>query len=292
MSWSDPVADPDRQADLQRRRGLGSRACGAWQREGGFGLVELLIAMIVMVVGIMAIVAGFSSGMVALGGRADTSTAGALADKQMEAYRALPTRAISTSTPATPPGEALRISPIPRAAVPQSTTTAPLLAVAPAPSHAAATPTRLKDAQQTLLGADNRSYNVDTYIVAATTPGAAKKVTLVVHNADSTKTFIRETSTFDPATGCTTTSLRPAADLRRTDMAAFAYDAINAQGLVLSGDIHAADVGAAREQLQSRGLLAQDAGRAARRRRGRRGGRRSRRSSRSRCRSSRASSRR
>ena len=36
-------------------------------------------------------------------------------------------------------------------------------------------------------------------------------------------------------------------------MAAFAFDAINAQGLEYSGVIHAADLGAAREQLQSRG---------------------------------------
>src|SRR6476619_126987 len=40
-------------------------------------------------------------------------------------------------------------------------------------------------------------------------------------------------------------------------MAAFAYDAINAQGSELSGVIHAPDVSAAREQLQMRGLLPQ-----------------------------------
>ena len=40
-------------------------------------------------------------------------------------------------------------------------------------------------------------------------------------------------------------------------MAAFAYQAINAQGLVSSGVIHAPDASSAREQLQSRGLLPQ-----------------------------------
>jgi type IV pilus assembly protein PilC len=40
-------------------------------------------------------------------------------------------------------------------------------------------------------------------------------------------------------------------------MAAFTYDAINAQGLELSGEIHAPDLAAAREQLQARGLLPQ-----------------------------------
>src|SRR5262245_31859998 len=38
-------------------------------------------------------------------------------------------------------------------------------------------------------------------------------------------------------------------------MASFTYDAINAQGVVLSGQIHAADLTAAKEQLRSRGLL-------------------------------------
>src|SRR5205809_3365700 len=40
-------------------------------------------------------------------------------------------------------------------------------------------------------------------------------------------------------------------------MTAFAYDAINAQGLEISGVIHAPDVSVAREQLQTRGLLPQ-----------------------------------
>src|SRR6266571_3959207 len=39
-------------------------------------------------------------------------------------------------------------------------------------------------------------------------------------------------------------------------MAAFAYSAINAQGLELAGEIHAPDPAAAREQLRIRGLLA------------------------------------
>ena len=38
-------------------------------------------------------------------------------------------------------------------------------------------------------------------------------------------------------------------------MAEFAYDAINAQGLLTSGVISAPDVASAREQLQTRGLL-------------------------------------
>jgi prepilin-type N-terminal cleavage/methylation domain-containing protein len=55
--------------------------------EGGFGLVELLIAMVVMSIGITAIVAGYSSGILAVDRAKAGTTAGALADRQMEVYR-------------------------------------------------------------------------------------------------------------------------------------------------------------------------------------------------------------
>ena len=70
--------------------------------EGGFGVVELLIAMTVMVVAVMALVAVLNSGMVTLRRAADASTAAAVADTQMEAYRALPNCAIHLD-PATLP---------------------------------------------------------------------------------------------------------------------------------------------------------------------------------------------
>jgi type IV pilus assembly protein PilC len=41
-------------------------------------------------------------------------------------------------------------------------------------------------------------------------------------------------------------------------MAAYAYRALNAQGLLIDGQIHAPDTGVAREQLHTRGLLPQD----------------------------------
>jgi type IV pilus assembly protein PilC len=41
-------------------------------------------------------------------------------------------------------------------------------------------------------------------------------------------------------------------------VAAYAYSAINAQGFELKGEVHAADLASAREQLRVRGLLAQD----------------------------------
>ena len=74
--------------------------------EGGFGLVELLIAMVVMSIGITAIVAGYSSGILAVDRAKAGTTAGALADQQMEAYRQGSFGAVPTTTgaaPSTPP---------------------------------------------------------------------------------------------------------------------------------------------------------------------------------------------
>jgi len=69
--------------------------------EGGFGLVELLIAMVVMSIGISAIVAGYSSGILAVGRAKATTTAGALADQKMEFYRQGSFASVPT-TPQTP----------------------------------------------------------------------------------------------------------------------------------------------------------------------------------------------
>ena len=55
--------------------------------EEGMTLIELLIAMVVMSIGIAALVAGFSSGVVSIGHARTASTAGTLADQQMETFR-------------------------------------------------------------------------------------------------------------------------------------------------------------------------------------------------------------
>src|SRR6266511_4016740 len=59
------------------------------REESGFGMLELLMALVMLNVGILAIVAAFSSGSAALARASRISTAGALANKQMELYRGL-----------------------------------------------------------------------------------------------------------------------------------------------------------------------------------------------------------
>lgn len=57
------------------------------QSEDGMTLIELLIAMIVLALGISALVAGFSSGLLSVGRARQASTVGTLADRKMETYR-------------------------------------------------------------------------------------------------------------------------------------------------------------------------------------------------------------
>src|SRR5438874_12771311 len=59
------------------------------RNEKGFGLLELLMAMTMLNIGILALVAAFNSGAVALQRASRTSTAAALADTQMELFRAI-----------------------------------------------------------------------------------------------------------------------------------------------------------------------------------------------------------
>src|ERR671933_1818775 len=66
------------------------RKPGAQARaEAGFGMIELLLAMIVISVGILAVFAMFNSGMVQIRRASAVSTAAALADSEIEKYRAL-----------------------------------------------------------------------------------------------------------------------------------------------------------------------------------------------------------
>src|SRR3954447_17543521 len=70
--------------------------------EAGFGLVELLIAMVVLSIGITAIVAGYSSAILAVNRAKSTTTAGTIADQKMEMYRQGAWAAVPTNGPQPP----------------------------------------------------------------------------------------------------------------------------------------------------------------------------------------------
>ena len=178
------------------------------RREQGFGLVELLIAMTVLSIGIMAVVAGFSSTYVALNRATRVSSGSALADKQMERFRALTyswvclssTSGDSTHSGGAPSGTAVSTC---------STTDAALVPV-----------------QDPVTGPDSRTYRIDTYVVwgcpvgtlsttspdTAAAPGCRTAGTLVSspvkvvrvavrdHTTPST-VYAQEESTFDQRSG-------------------------------------------------------------------------------------------
>jgi type II secretory pathway pseudopilin PulG len=64
------------------------------REEGGFGMLELLLAMVVLNIGIFALVGAFNAGTVAVSRARYISSATAVADKQMEVYRSLQNCAI------------------------------------------------------------------------------------------------------------------------------------------------------------------------------------------------------
>jgi Tfp pilus assembly protein PilV len=171
------------------------------RQEAGFGLLELLMAMTILNLGILAVVAAFNSGIVALKRSGQTSTASVLADKQMELYRSLTYGSIalaSTSIPATAP-----YTTDPAYSATQATTTC----TTPLPAEC--------NASQTISGPDRHSYRVDTYIIddhAVAASRTVRRVTVVVRDGKSLgKVLARSTSTFDCSTalpyaaGCPTT---------------------------------------------------------------------------------------
>lgn len=74
-------------ADIGLRPDRPSRLVDRLRGEDGIGLVELLIALLVLNVGIFATFAAFTSGALALRRASHTSTAAAIADKYMECFR-------------------------------------------------------------------------------------------------------------------------------------------------------------------------------------------------------------
>jgi Tfp pilus assembly protein PilV len=177
--------------------------------ESGFGMLELLMAMVMLNVGILAIVGAFSSGNLALARASRVSTGSTLANKQMEAYRGLKydnilfitsewnsATADSTYTSDTVYQQNMASPQAPKALVPTVTT---------CPANV---PSAACDPSYTTTGADHKSYRIDTYLYFDTPSlgNQLKTISVVVRDGNNaTSTYARVTSTFDPSTGqCTT----------------------------------------------------------------------------------------
>ena len=172
--------------------------------ESGFGLLELLMAMVMLNVGILAVVAAFSSGNAALARASRVSTASALANKQMESYRGLIydnivfaasewSAAVADATYRADTAYTTNMqSPVSPKALVGTVTNCPT-----------SVPTTSCDPSYTTNGPDGRSYRVDTYLYYDAPGGSAqlKTITVVVRSAsDVAHYYARVTSTFDSST--------------------------------------------------------------------------------------------
>ena len=158
------------------------------------------MAITVLNVGILAIVAAFNSGIFALNRASRTSTAAALADAQMELYRALKYNSIALdSTALGTVDNTYKCDSALGGSCPNSTSGEVTTTCTGSPLPNECTPSRSTN------GADHHKYRVDTYITTTTpTNGrAVKLVTVVVRDggALSARPFMREASTFDQSTG-------------------------------------------------------------------------------------------
>ncbi len=171
--------------------------------EEGFGLIELLVSMMMLNIGLLAIVAAFNSGAIALKNAGEVSSASVIADKQMELYRALKYTEIALDTTAvgTANGDT-------------SYQCDPANKINPAGSCGGAnqqtqqlktcgTMTPQCNPRQTVTGPDQRSYRVDTYVVAQTPPTGrtVKLVTIVVRRTLDLRVLARLSSSFDESSG-------------------------------------------------------------------------------------------
>jgi type II secretory pathway pseudopilin PulG len=151
----------------------------AARSEEGFGLVELLIALTVLTIGIGATLAVFTSSLVALRHTSRAGTALTIAERQLEAYRAMPFACV-------PRGGSI-------APMPGSCSDAPAYAGFPNPYAAS----------QTVSGddaPDHRSYTVTTAVSASTTN---PQITVTV--AESGTVLATESSYFSDAGTAPTT---------------------------------------------------------------------------------------
>jgi type II secretory pathway pseudopilin PulG len=202
------------------------------RNERGFMMLELLMAMTVMAIALTALIVVFTLGLFTMRHSSQVTTAAALADAQMETFRAMTSRDIgidltagtvnaldSTYTndvacanPTASPATTCAVNGVastevgPTGASPHSCTTINTWY----PNTDPCTPSRTVSSATTPASPDGRSYRVDTYVVAvaATSSGtlqrASKQVTVVVRDSSNlAHVFARETSVFDCSTGIT-----------------------------------------------------------------------------------------
>jgi Tfp pilus assembly protein PilV len=157
--------------------------------ESGFGLIELVLAMVLLSIAVLALIAAFSSGALTLQRAGRVATATALGEGQMERYRALRYDAIGLVAPASPDTVYTSNQPV-------TGTLHTIACAAPAPPEC--------QASQTVTGPDGRSYRIDSYVMRVAVSGTHdyKRIRVIVRDAaEPARAFFQTESTFDQSTG-------------------------------------------------------------------------------------------
>jgi type II secretory pathway pseudopilin PulG len=172
--------------------------------EKGFGLLELVMAMVMLNIG-LSIVAAFTAGALALNRASRQSTATAIADTQMELFRGIKYANIQQITSEW--NSAVADSTWTADTVYQQNMASPVSPKALVPTVTTCPNSNANSCDPSFLtnGPDGRSYRVDTYLYydqPSTYSGQVKVITVVIRNANDLGHWLaRETSTFDAATG-------------------------------------------------------------------------------------------
>jgi type II secretory pathway pseudopilin PulG len=176
--------------------------------EGGFGLVELMIAMMIMNIGLIAVMAAFINGTTTTRRASRVATAGTLADSQMELYRALTYSAIALdSTRLAAVDNTYKCESALGTSCPNTVTacSSGSCANGSVPTRTCSTVTNDCDPSRTATGPDSGSYRVDTFITYQTPANGRqfKVVTITVRavNDFGSAVLARVSSSFDESTG-------------------------------------------------------------------------------------------
>lgn len=190
-------------------------------------MIELVIAMAIMTIALSALVAVFSSGMLAVRRASQTTAAAALAHTQLETFRAMTSRDIgidvSAGTVAALDSNYKNDAACANSTISKTCATDGVAATEIGPTGTSphtcsainawyantlpCTPSRTASASTTPASPDGRSYRVDTYVIqvaATSSQRASKQVTVIVRDSSALGGWLaRETSTFDCSTGVT-----------------------------------------------------------------------------------------
>jgi Tfp pilus assembly protein PilV len=179
------------------------RSVARLRSQEGFGLVELMVSMVMLNIGLLAIVAAFNSGALALKRAGEVSTGSVLGDKQMELYRALKYTEIALDSTSVATANADTTYQCDTANKIDPTGSCGGANQQTQQLTTCATMTPQCNPRQTVTGPDQRSYRVDTYVVLQTPPTgrAVKLVTIVVRRGSDLAVLARVSSSFDESSG-------------------------------------------------------------------------------------------